>query len=159
MAAKLNISSETMTTFCLNGNTVEAWPGETILQTAKRHAVEIPHLCYQDNYRADGNCRACMVEIEGERVLAPSCCRQPENDMVVHTNNERTLHSQRMVLELLLSDMPGQSHSPYKPDSELDQWVEELTVGNPRFEARQSTAADVSHPAIEVNLDACIQCT
>jgi formate dehydrogenase major subunit len=63
--------------FKLNGETVSAFAGETIIQAAKRHGVEIPHLCYKEGYRPDGNCRACMVEIKGERVLAPSCCRAP----------------------------------------------------------------------------------
>ena len=148
-----------VTKFTLNGVITEAYPGETILQVAKRTGVEIPHLCYKENYRADGNCRACVVEIDGERSLAPSCCRYPENDMQVHTENERARHSQSMILELLLSDMPGQSASTYKPDSELDYWVEKLNLGKPRFESRQQPLADISHPAMEVNLDACIQCT
>jgi formate dehydrogenase major subunit len=159
MAANPDLSRESMTTFTLNGESIEAYPEETILQAAKRNGVDIPNLCYQEDYRADGNCRTCVVEIDGERSLAPSCCRQPKSDMVVHSDNERALHSQKMVLELLLSDMPEQSTSPYRPDSELDQWVEKLAVGKPRFEARQQPAEDISHPAMAVNLDACIQCT
>ena len=66
-------------TFTLNGKEVAAAPGETIWQVAERQGIEIPHLCYlpEPGYRADGNCRACMVEIEGERVLAASCIRKP----------------------------------------------------------------------------------
>lgn len=71
--------------FILDGKTVDARPGETLLQTASRHGVEIPHLCYKPGLRADGNCRACMVEIQGERALAPSCCRLPTAGMVVDT--------------------------------------------------------------------------
>ena len=67
--------------FTLNGKAVESQAEETLLQTARRHGVEIPHLCYKDGMRADGNCRACMVEIKGERVLAPSCCRYPTKGM------------------------------------------------------------------------------
>src|SRR5262245_64468902 len=91
--------------FKLNGKEVVAHGGETIIQTAKRHGVEIPHLCYKEGLRPDGNCRACMVEVKGERVLAPSCCRKPTKGMEVFTDNERALHSQKMVLELLLSDI------------------------------------------------------
>jgi formate dehydrogenase major subunit len=159
MSAKPNIIPEPMTTFSLNGISLEAKPDETILEVAKRNGIEIPHLCYKENYRADGNCRTCVVEIDGERTLAPSCCRYPQQDMVVNSNNERALLSQKMVLELLLSDMPEQSRSPYKHDSELDQWVDKLSVGTPRFEARQQHSEDISHPAMSVNLDACIQCT
>lgn len=142
--------------FTLNGKTIEASEDETILQAARRNGVEIPHLCYSDGLRADGNCRACMVEIEGERVLQPSCVRTPTAGMVVNTENERVVHSQRMVLELLQSDM---AQTKYTLDSELDHWSQKLEIGLPRFEARHNPDQDNSHPAIAVNLDACIQCT
>ncbi len=142
--------------FSLNGNAVEALPGETILQAARRTGTEIPHLCYTDGLRADGNCRACMVEIDGERVLAPSCCRKPMPGMVVNSDNERARKSQKLVLELLLSDMPEKS---YTLDNELAYWADELKVGDSRFQPRHQPAPDLSHPAIAVNLDACIQCT
>ena len=105
--------------------------------------------------RPDGNCRTCMVEIKGERVLAPSCCRYPTDGMEVTTDSARAVASQKMVLELLLSDVPETS---YTLDSELDRWARRLSVGKPRFAARHQPAQDVSHPAIAVNLDACIQC-
>jgi len=141
--------------FTLNGEAVEARSDETLLQTAKRHGIEVPHLCYKDGMRADGNCRACMVEIKGERVLAPSCCRYPKDGMEVTTNSSRAVASQKMVLELLLSDIPEDS---YTLNSELDQWAKKLAVGKPRFAARHQPDADLSHPAIAVHLDACIQC-
>ena len=157
MAANPDYLKELKTVeFSLNGKTIEAYEDETILQAARRSGVEIPHLCYTDNLRADGNCRACMVEIEGERVLQPSCVRTPTNGMVVHTENERVVHSQRMVLELLQSDM---TESKYTLNSELDHWSQKLDIGLPRFESRHNPEQDSSHPAIAVNLDACIQCT
>ena len=142
--------------FLLNGQSVTAFEDETILQVAKRNGVDIPHLCYKQGLRADGNCRACMVEIEGERVLQPSCARVPSQGMVVHTENQRVVHSQRMVLELLQSDM---ADSRYSLHSELDQWSQKMQIGRPRFESRHHPEEDLSHPAIAVNLDACIQCT
>jgi formate dehydrogenase major subunit len=159
MAANPKVMNEKVTPFSLNGENIEAYGDETILQAAKRNDVEIPHLCYKEGYRPDGNCRACMVEIDGERVLAPSCCRQPTEGMKVESNNERATHSQKMVMELLLSDMPQQGKSPYKLNSELDYWAGKLGVYNPRFEQREQPKPDHSHPAIAVNLDACIQCT
>jgi formate dehydrogenase major subunit len=142
--------------FKLNGRSVVGRPDETLIETAKRHGVDIPHLCYAPGLRPDGNCRACVVEIKGERALAPSCCRYPKEGMEVTSDSARALLSQKMVLELLLSDMP-EKH--YRKDSELDQWAAKLQVGLPRFPARRQPRADVSHPAIAVNLDACIQCT
>ena len=84
--------------FHLDGREVEALPGETIWQVAKRHETDIPHLCYADEpgYRADGNCRACMVEIEGERVLAASCIRTPTEGMKVSTGTERAVWLKRL---------------------------------------------------------------
>jgi formate dehydrogenase major subunit len=146
----------TLVEFSLNGQAVSARSDETIIQAAKRHGVDIPHLCYQEGMRPDGNCRACVVEVKGERVLAPSCCRFPTAGMEVASDSPRAVLSQTMVLELLLSDMPERT---YKPDSELNFWADRMQVPKPRFEARVSPAADLSHPAIAVNLDACIQCT
>jgi formate dehydrogenase major subunit len=143
--------------FTLDGREAAALPGESLLQTARRMGVEIPHLCHKEGLRPDGNCRACVVEIEGERVLAPSCCRTPTSGMQVKTDSERARHAQKMVLELLQSDVAEGRR--YTLRSELDRWSEKLELGKPRFAGRSQPAADLSHPAISVNLDACIQCT
>jgi formate dehydrogenase major subunit len=143
-------------TFSLNGRDVTGLKGEPIIEIAKREGVEIPHLCYKPGLDAVGNCRACVVEIAGERVLAPSCCRAATPGMKVTTDSERALKSQKLVLELLQADMP---EADYTRHNEVDQWSANLGVGKPRFEARAQPAQDVSHPAIAVNLDACIQCT
>ena len=156
MHAKSSIKS---IPFILNGQEVIADEQDTILQVAKKSKIKIPHLCYTKNYRPDGNCRSCMVEIEGERVLAPACCRKPTENMQVSSTSERALGSQKMVLELLLSDMPNQGKSPYSNASKLDYWADRLGVSKPRFASRAQPAPDLSHPAIAVNLDACIQCT
>ena len=82
--------SENKIKFYLNDKQVEANHNETIWQVANMVGTEIPHLCYVDKpgYRAYGNCRACMVEIEGERVLAASCVRKPSTDMKVQTTSD-----------------------------------------------------------------------
>ena len=143
--------------FKLDGVEIIADENETILQAAERYGIAIPHLCYTERMRPDGNCRACVVEIKGERVLAPSCARKPTENMEVFTANERARHSQRMVVELLLSD--AFTTAIYRSDSELTQWAEFLEVGRPRFEPRNQPVADLSHPGMQVHLDACIQCT
>ena len=146
-----------LVTFNLNGHEVQGGATETLIQIAKREGIEIPHLCYMEGMEAVGNCRSCMVEINGERVLAPSCCRAPTPGMTVVTDSARALAAQKMVLELLLADMP---ETLYTRHNELDQWAQKLAVGKPRFEARkQQVKQDASHPGITVNLDACIQCT
>ena len=145
--------------FTLDGREVEAATGETIWQVARRQGVEIPHLCWlpEPGYRADGNCRACMVEIEGERVLAASCIRKPTAGMKVITASDRARTARRMVMELLLADQPEREVA-HHPDSRLWQWAERMDVRESRFPERRPEVADLSHPAMAVNLDACIQC-
>jgi len=153
--------------FTLDGRPVQALPGESILQAALRAGTEIPHLCFQEGLRADGNCRACVVEIAGERVLAPSCCRVPVAGMQVQSQSDRAQRSQKMVVELLLADLPAQGNkwadaAGEQPHGELSEWAARLEV-QPRDALkalqRNAPAADLSHPAMAVNLDACIQCT
>ncbi|HSW18480.1 MAG TPA: formate dehydrogenase subunit alpha [Ramlibacter sp.] len=166
--------------FRLDGLDVQAVQGETILQAAARVGVDIPRLCYQEGLRPDGNCRACVVEVAGERVLAPSCCRVVTAGMEVHAGSERARKSQKMVVEMLLADLPERGYKwtdsfSVRPEpvegfasetigqhGELSQWAARLGV-TPRPELtalrRAQPAPDLSHPAMAVNLDACIQCT
>src|SRR6201996_2903342 len=145
--------------FELDGKQVEANAGETIWQVAKRQGQEIPHLCYSPapDYRPDGNCRACMVEIEGERVLAASCKRTPSVGMKVKTASSRAVAAQKMVMELLVADQPPRETS-HDPESKFWHWAEKTGVTESRFPAAESWQGDASHPAMRVNLDACIQC-
>jgi formate dehydrogenase major subunit len=156
--------------FQLDQKTIEAYEGESILNAARRHGVAIPHLCYKDGYRADGNCRACVVEIKGERTLAPSCCRSATAGMEVQANSERAIKSQKMVLEMLLSDMPDVGYKWNDADvvtgdtgqhGELSDWASRMNVTvRPALKVlrRAQPKSDMSHPAMAVNLDACIQC-
>ena len=146
--------------FLLDGVEVDARPGETLWQVAQRRGIDIPHLCYSPapGYRPDGNCRACMVEIEGERVLAASCIRKPTAGMKVKTASERAKFSRKMVFELLVGDQPERA-TAHDPDSRFWRWADEVGVEDSRFPSRAQPEPDRSHPAMAVNLDACIQCT
>jgi formate dehydrogenase major subunit len=152
--------------FTLNGQSVEAPVGKSIFNIAKELGIAIPHLCHKEGLAPDGNCRACVVEIDGERTLAPSCCRSATSGMKVQTNSERAVKSQKMVLEMLLADLPEQGHKWLEdraeaPHGELSQWVEHHGVQvRPALAElrRKAVPADLSHPAMAVNLDACIQC-
>jgi formate dehydrogenase major subunit len=145
--------------FTLDGGEVEAQPGETIWQVARRLGIEIPHLCYspEPGYRADGNCRACMVEIEGEGALAASCIRKPTAGMKVKIASERPKRARKMVFEMLMTDQPKKP-AAHDPDAKFWKWSEKLGVGASRFPRREAPEPDPSHPAMAVNLDACIQC-
>src|SRR5215467_4088121 len=146
--------------FMLDGSEVEAQPGETIWQVANRLGTEIPHLCYsaEPGYRADGNCRACMVEIEGERVLAASCIRKPTEGMKVKATSDRAKTARQMVFELLITDQPDRATSR-DPQSKFWSWADRMGIDVGRFPEREKMPSpDRSHPAMAVNLDACIQC-
>lgn len=146
-------------TFELDGRQVEASPTETIWQVAQRLGTTLPHLCYSPapDYRPDGNCRACMVEVEGERVLAASCKRKPAIGMKVKTQSDRSVKARKMVMELLLADQPAREIS-HDPDSKFWHWADKVGLQSSRFPAADRWSADISHPAMRVNLDACIQC-
>src|ERR1700736_2852722 len=123
--------------FELDGKQVEAINGETIWQVAKRQGREIPHLCYspEPDYRPDGNCRACMVEVEGERVLAASCIRRPTQGMKVRIASERAKASRKMVFELLIADQPERERSP-DPISKFWSWADRIEIDTSRFPRR-----------------------
>ncbi|WP_375170704.1 formate dehydrogenase subunit alpha [Marinobacter sp.] len=177
--------SDATTSFTLTLDDVEvdAFPGETLWQVAKRAGETIPHLCFKDapGYRADGNCRACMVEVEGERVLAASCIREAAPGMVVRSaGSSRVQAVRKSVLELLLADQPERENSPDR-SSHLWETADQLAIDaaavRQRLPARsdreeptvhhvaprpdflpQSQGHDATHSAMNVNLDACITC-
>ncbi|MEO1746498.1 MAG: 2Fe-2S iron-sulfur cluster-binding protein, partial [Pseudomonadota bacterium] len=153
-----------LVTFTLDGQTVSASRDETIWSVAKREGTRIPHLCHLDKpgYRPDGNCRACMVEIAGERNLAASCIRKVTDGMVVSTQTERADKARRMVFEMLAADMPERAASP---DDQSAFWHWAGTWGIDGADQRLPAAGvatplghDLTNPAIAVNLDACIAC-
>jgi len=153
--------SETVT-FTLDGQDVTAEKGMTIWEVANGRDIKIPHLCHKPapGYRPDGNCRACMVEIEGERTLAASCTREPSEGMVVTTNNARATNARKMVMELLVTDQPKQEEAHDKSShlwdmAELNELAESRF---PKLEEGRIPLLDDSHVAMSVNLDACISC-
>jgi len=176
MSEKPNVGGESLpkVTFNLDGVDVTASPDETIWQVAKREGTRIPHLCYLDKpgYRSDGNCRACMVEVEGERVLAASCQRKVADGLVVKTATERAETSRRMVFEMLAADMKAPEDGP-DGQSSFWEWAGEFGIaGSERLPSKfdgvhpepndgsssRGGSHDISNPAISVNLDACIAC-
>jgi formate dehydrogenase major subunit len=150
----------------IDGRAVTALEGQTLWQVARGQGTTIAHLCHAPDHgehglRPDGNCRACVVEVQGERTLTASCCRQVQAGMVVRTDSPRVQRAQRLVLELLRADVPAVQGgaNPLRQDSELDRWCDARDVRHSRFAPRAQPAPDLSHPAMAVNLSACIQCS
>lgn len=147
--------------FVLDGRAVSAAAGQTLLEVALREGAQVPHLCHCAGLAPAGHCRACLVEIDGEALLAPACCRVPTAGMAVATRSARARRAQKAVLGLLLADHPENVYTTtlYTPDDELAQWAARLGLAGPRFAPRAQPPADQTHAAIAVNRDACIQCT
>ena len=146
-----------MIKFKLNGKEISAKENETIWQAAKRNSVDIPHLCHADEvgYDPNGNCRACVVEISGERTLAASCIRKPSEGMEVSSKSKNVSSSQKIIFELLAADQPCRENHP-DPDSKFWQWGKKLEVDENKFPKNKFVKKDISHPSMHVNLEACI---
>ena len=145
--------------FYLDDLEVIAFEGESIWEVSDRLGIRLPHLCHsaEPGYRSDGNCRACMVEIEGENVLAASCIRKPLEGMKVKTNTAKASNSRKSVFELLAADQPDRNMHP-DPDSKFWKWTDDINIENNKFPKLKNVVVDNSHTAMHVNLDACINC-
>ena len=149
-------------TFTLNGTETTVPTGTTIWEAANGKGLVIPHLCHKPapGYRPDGNCRACMVEVEGERTLVASCIREAADGMVVKTDTTRAETARKMVIEMLAADQPARDDAHDKSSHFWDmaegQGVTESRF--PKLEVGRIPLLDDSHVAMRVNLDACIQC-
>jgi len=119
----------------LNGETVAVPEGATILDACRQAGLDIPTLCWGDTLTPKNACRVCMVEIEGARVLAPSCSRKVEPGMAVHTDSERARHARRLVLEFLGSSV-DLSATPRVPE-----WNAEYGADPSRYGAEAATVA------------------
>ena len=126
-------------TFTIDDREIDIRPGESIFRAARRLDIKLPHLCYspKPGYRADGNCRVCMVEIEGERVLAASCIRQPAPGMKVKTATDRAKTARKMVVELLVTDQPA-IEVAHDPQSEFWKTAKRQGVAAGRFPKREA---------------------
>jgi predicted molibdopterin-dependent oxidoreductase YjgC len=120
----------------IDGQTVSVDEGATILDACRALEIETPTLCYADTLTPVNVCRVCVVEVEGARVLVPSCSRKAEQDMVVHTDSPRVRTSRRMVLELLgssvdFSTAPDALRYSAAYGAEPERYGEVATVAQP----------------------------
>ncbi len=112
----------------IDDHAVRVPEGTTILQACRSIGIETPTLCYLENLTPVNVCRVCVVEVEGSRVLVPSCSRAVEAKMVVATDTERVRHSRRLVLEMLASSVDLSLASP-----DVHRWMRQYDVHPERF--------------------------
>ena len=148
----------------IDGKPVEVEKDTTILKAAKLVGIDIPTLCYfqlkdLDIENRPGGCRICVVEVSGRRNLAPACCTNVSEGMVVITHSIRVLNARRTVLELILSDHPAECLTCAKSGScELQTMAQQLGVREIPFQGEQSTYRKDTSPAIIRDVDKCILC-
>lgn len=91
-------------TLTIDDQKVTVEEGTTILQAAKKVGIDIPTLCFLKEINEVGDCRICIVEVEGRRGFATSCIQTVEEGMVVHTNTQNILEARRVILDLIISN-------------------------------------------------------
>src|SRR5262245_9458846 len=111
----------------IDDETVQVPEGTTIYDAGRHGGREILGVCYCETLHPVNVCRVCVVEVEGSRVLVPSCSRNVEPGMVVRTNSERVRHSRKMVLEFLSSSV-DLSTTP-----NTARWEDEYQVDRERY--------------------------
>jgi formate dehydrogenase major subunit len=141
--------------FTLDGRRVPAQRDETIWHAARRHGVTIPYGCLSSalDFRPEGNCRLCVVEVEGYRTLQPSCLTKVSEGLVVRADSERAVQARRIVMELLLAD------AAIDPLSECGRVASAMGLAGSRFPPSDThPSRDESHLGIAVDLSKCIHC-
>jgi len=149
-----------MVTIEVNNRTIEAENGETVLTVLKRAGIKVPTLCHMENLFPSGACRMCVVEVEGQRTLVPSCAFPVREGMKIKTHSPRVLKARKTIIELLLADHPDDClYCDRNGTCELQSLSEELGVNNRKYEgARSEYQIDTSSMSIVRDPSKCILC-
>ena len=149
-----------MVTLTINDEEVTVPEGTSIMDAAKEAHIDIPHLCYLEGLEPYGACRVCVVEVDGERRLIPSCMREVSEGMVVHTHSGRVRRARRMLVELLLTNHPADCFTCERNQiCELLKLSHELGVEVVRSDVEKpSYELDETGPSIIRDPNKCILC-
>jgi len=148
-------------TMQLDGREVSIGSGDTILDVARREGAYVPTLCHDPRLAPAGACRTCLVEVEGQRRLAPSCATRAQAGMVVRTKNERIERHHKALLGLYLADNVRESETWDTADaSELHSMAHRVGAPTdwPKMEPVRSARAADRNPYIEFRPERCILC-
>ena len=149
-----------MITIEVNGRSIDAEKGETLLTSLRRAGVNVPTLCHIDGLTATGACRMCVVEVEGQRGLVPSCAFPVAEGMKVRTHSPRAVNARKTIVELLLANHPDDClYCTRNGNCQLQQFAEELGVRQRRFAGEHSRYyLDTSSPSIVRDPAKCVLC-
>ncbi|MCK5117935.1 MAG: [FeFe] hydrogenase, group A, partial [Candidatus Latescibacteria bacterium] len=144
----------------VNGKSIEAQPGEMLLSALKRAGIKVPTLCYMDGLFPSGACRMCVVEVEGQRNLVPSCAFPVAGGMKVQTHSPRAVRARKTIVELLLADHPDDCLYCVRNGScQLQELAEELGVRQRRYTGEKNRyELDTSGLSIVRDPAKCILC-
>ena len=144
----------------VNGKPVEAQAGETLLTVLRREGVHVPTLCHMEGMLPSGACRICVVEVEGQANLIPSCSFPAAEGMKILSNSPRVINARRTVVELLLGSHPDDClYCAKQPTCDLNRLSRDYGVTSRRFPVtRKKKPLDISSPSISRDPDKCILC-
>lgn len=145
----------------INDQPIEATAGQTILEAAAQHGIEIPALCHHRDLTPVGSCRLCLVEISGVHGPVASCTQPVNEGMVVHTETAPLIEERKAILEMLLADYSDTSIDKSREETEFEHWVRLYKVERPEW-ARGESQFPVDgdpNPFVSVDLNKCILCT
>lgn len=149
-----------MITIEVNKKTIQAKTGETLLSAMSRAGISVPTLCHMENLFPTGACRMCVVEVEGQRNLVPSCAYPVAEGMKVTTHSPRVLRARKTIVELLLANHPDDClYCVRNRNCELQTLAEGLGVRERRYTGeRNEHRVDTSSPSITRDPAKCILC-
>ena len=149
-----------MINITVNKRVIEAEEGETILSALKRAGIKVPTLCYMENLFPTGACRMCVVEIEGQRNLVPSCAFPVAEGMKITTHSPRVLRARKTIVELLLANHPDDClYCVRNGNCELQSLSEELGVRQRQYSGTKTNyTVDTSSLSIVRDPSKCILC-
>jgi formate dehydrogenase major subunit/formate dehydrogenase alpha subunit len=148
-----------MVTLKINGESISAQEGKTILEVAKEHGIEIPTLCYHQDLTSVGSCRLCLVEVEGWSGQVAACTLPVSEGINVQTETPSLKSARKMTLELLLQSYCDSGEGGI--DTEFMQWVDHYGARLPEgVEAKTRYKIDSdANPFVWVDMNKCILCT
>ena len=149
-----------MVSLTINGRKVEVEEGTTILEAARKASIDIPTLCFLKDINEFGDCRMCVVEVEGRRGFATSCIQKVEEGMVVRTNTPAVIEARRTVLDLILSNHDRDCLTCTRNGTcELQKLAEEFYVNEIKYKGeRNKHEIDDKSPSIVRDFNKCILC-
>ena len=145
----------------IDGHEVTVEQGTSILNAAKKVNVKIPTLCYHEDLCIAGNCRVCVVEIEGRNKLEASCAIPADQGMVIKTNTPKIRNARKDIIALLVSEHNTKCTTCYRSTNcELQDLASEYNIDNDRFLSvlKQNTRIDKSSWSIEKDDSKCVRC-